>query len=102
FFFFSSRRRHTRWPRDWSSDVCSSDLSRLREQRSAEELPELEARDNDPTHVLLLASLLGVVLADLCSRKRLAANLVASGQDLKRSEEASCRERGERWGGGGC
>src|SRR5690625_6080054 len=28
-FFFSSRRRHTRWPRDWSSDVCSSDLSRV-------------------------------------------------------------------------
>src|SRR5690625_7186378 len=26
YFFFSSRRRHTRWPRDWSSDVCSSDL----------------------------------------------------------------------------
>src|SRR6266508_3783883 len=26
FFFFSSRRLHTRWPRDWSSDVCSSDL----------------------------------------------------------------------------
>src|SRR5690625_6341907 len=25
-FFFSSRRRHTRCPRDWSSDVCSSDL----------------------------------------------------------------------------
>src|SRR5437660_6479439 len=25
-FFFSSRRRHTSWPRDWSSDVCSSDL----------------------------------------------------------------------------
>src|SRR5215208_8339516 len=23
---FSRRRRHTRWPRDWSSDVCSSDL----------------------------------------------------------------------------
>src|SRR5690625_7282253 len=28
FVFFSSRRRHTRWPRDWSSDVCSSDLAR--------------------------------------------------------------------------
>src|SRR5439155_13847896 len=27
--FFSSRRRHTRWPRDWSSDVCSSDLNYL-------------------------------------------------------------------------
>src|SRR5690625_6770967 len=26
-FFFSSRRRHTRWPRDWSSDVCSSDFN---------------------------------------------------------------------------
>src|SRR5439155_10777990 len=26
-FFFSSRGRHTRWPRDWSSDVCSSDLA---------------------------------------------------------------------------
>src|SRR5258707_8048671 len=28
FFFFSSRRRHTRYWRDWSSDVCSSDLGR--------------------------------------------------------------------------
>src|SRR5206468_7933643 len=27
YFFFSSRRRHTRSDRDWSSDVCSSDLS---------------------------------------------------------------------------
>src|SRR6267143_1189787 len=31
-FFFSRRRRHTRWNCDWSSDVCSSDL----ERRSAE------------------------------------------------------------------
>src|SRR5207253_10573064 len=30
-FFFSSRRRHTRWPRDWSSDVCSSDLPYVRQ-----------------------------------------------------------------------
>src|SRR5699024_11916911 len=29
FFFFSSRRRHTRSKRDWSSDVCSSDLPRV-------------------------------------------------------------------------
>src|SRR5439155_18808012 len=41
FFFFSSRRRHTRWPRDWSSDVCSSDLEqkdrpRLGARRKAE------------------------------------------------------------------
>src|SRR3712207_7048004 len=31
FFFFSSRRRHTRYWRDWSSDVCSSDLRSLNE-----------------------------------------------------------------------
>src|SRR2546422_10231168 len=30
FFFFSSRRRHTRCSRDWSSDVCSSDLASVR------------------------------------------------------------------------
>src|SRR5437660_7879307 len=36
-FFFSSRRRHTRWPRDWSSDVCSSDLDELARRR--QELP---------------------------------------------------------------
>src|SRR5438067_12784289 len=29
YFFFSSRRRHTRSKRDWSSDVCSSDLKRV-------------------------------------------------------------------------
>src|SRR5438876_5338503 len=34
-FFFSSRRRHTRWTGDWSSDVCSSDLSRTPEEGSA-------------------------------------------------------------------
>src|SRR3712207_6212374 len=32
FFFFSSRRRHTRYWRDWSSDVCSSDLLARPEQ----------------------------------------------------------------------
>src|SRR5690606_40248330 len=30
-FFFSSRRRHTRFSRDWSSDVCSSDLDAFEE-----------------------------------------------------------------------
>src|SRR5205085_9083894 len=32
-FFFSSRRRHTRFDCDWSSDVCSSDLRILRTRR---------------------------------------------------------------------
>src|SRR2546430_16818890 len=34
FFFFSSRRRHTRFDCDWSSDVCSSDLVPSRSQSS--------------------------------------------------------------------
>src|SRR5256885_9098388 len=34
FFFFSSRRRHTRLQGDWSSDVCSSDLSMRRSASS--------------------------------------------------------------------
>src|SRR5690606_39472775 len=36
-FFFSSRRRHTRFSRDWSSDVCSSDL-RIKSMRQKENL----------------------------------------------------------------
>src|SRR5215469_10411051 len=41
FFFFSSRRRHTRSLRDWSSDVCSSDLLGLAEvQRLLDELEQ--------------------------------------------------------------
>src|SRR2546429_961562 len=35
FFFFSSRRRHTRCSRDWSSDVCSSDLAKVDTARAA-------------------------------------------------------------------
>src|SRR2546422_7310521 len=38
FFFFSSRRRHTRCSRDWSSDVCSSDLLEITSQARIEEL----------------------------------------------------------------
>lgn len=45
--------------------------------------PDVETRDSDPPHVVLLGNLISVVLSDLCSRKRIAASLVASGQDLK-------------------
>src|SRR2546421_6992679 len=47
-FFFSSRRRHTRSDRDWSSDVCSSDLietqSRFVEQKNGR-IGQQEERD---------------------------------------------------------
>src|SRR5690349_25002077 len=46
FFFFSSRRRHTRSLRDWSSDVCSSDLLDRRGRRV--ELARLERADGGP------------------------------------------------------
>src|SRR5256885_3068818 len=46
FFFFSSRRRHTRLQGDWSSDVCSSDLTWIwsrGEELVSERFPELQA-----------------------------------------------------------
>src|SRR2546422_11189866 len=44
FFFFSSRRRHTRCSRDWSSDVCSSDLVAAPPPRTASPRPETGIR----------------------------------------------------------
>src|SRR2546427_6863147 len=46
-FFFSSRRRHTRFDCDWSSDVCSSDLDARREQPAPAEGPRVDAREAD-------------------------------------------------------
>src|SRR3712207_8433701 len=56
FFFFSSRRRHTRYWRDWSSDVCSSDLEAV----LGEEAPGARGRvagwvDRDRQHRHLVA-----------------------------------------------
>src|SRR5699024_11810724 len=48
-FFFSSRRRHTRSKRDWSSDVCSSDLA----------LPSAVWRVRPRVYLLLLSGLQG-------------------------------------------
>src|SRR5260370_5220112 len=58
FFFFSSRRRHTRFKCDWSSDVCSSDLDlALRIASSRESLPgTFIARPLRPTAFYLAAS----------------------------------------------
>src|SRR5690625_6037642 len=40
FFLCTSRRRHTSWPRDWSSVVCSSDLAEIKAHLEAEGKPE--------------------------------------------------------------
>src|SRR5438309_4028952 len=45
-FFFSSRRRHTRWNCDWSSDVCSSDLEfHVRLQEMLDDVKLLASRN---------------------------------------------------------
>src|SRR5690625_7822683 len=71
-FVSSRRRRHTRWPRDWSSDVCSSDLCKgavftpLNKQLMNDQIrhivnhAEIEVVVADPR----LAEQLGKVLAD--------------------------------------
>src|SRR5699024_8603315 len=50
-FFFSSRRRHTRSKRDWSSDVCSSDLPQfcmvLRKYIENSKLVDIQQTEND-------------------------------------------------------
>src|SRR3989475_5795862 len=46
-FFFSSRRRHTRFDCDWSSDVCSSDLTPARAARGS---PDGAHRRDHPGH----------------------------------------------------
>jgi ribonuclease D len=46
--------------------------------------PELEERENDPPHVVLLSHLLNVILTEWCARHAIAPNLVATSSDLKR------------------
>src|SRR2546430_2958383 len=53
FFFFSSRRRHTRFDCDWSSDVCSSDLQLRARAKRLRERREHDAREPAQTPVQL-------------------------------------------------
>src|SRR6266853_3407380 len=57
FFFFSSRRRHTRFDCDWSSDVCSSDLS----TGGGSLLHSFAGEEADPTAVGRPERILGVL-----------------------------------------
>src|SRR5207253_5541849 len=60
-FFFSSRRRHTRWPRDWSSDVCSSDLQQFKE-RNEQAFGALQ-RHGEEKGITLMRTPMGLALA---------------------------------------
>src|SRR5699024_12081185 len=73
--FFSSRRRHTTSKRDWSSDVCSSDLAKARGLELLELFEQLETG----------------------GLRRLSGQAVEPGEvEIGR---ASCRERGQTLGG---
>src|SRR5207253_7990671 len=93
-FFFSSRRRHTRWPRDWSSDVCSSDLAGTR--RGKGQVESLTGR--------LLSGVADAQLR-LDEREYLAVRgcppASAAGSSECEIGRASCRERGWTGGEGG-
>src|SRR5690348_18312715 len=73
-FFFSSRRRHTRWTGDWSSDVCSSDLVAASDQLAARHAEE-GADDLAVAHPLVAADRFTV-------RERSEERRVGKGVDL--------------------
>src|SRR5256886_11247003 len=90
-FFFSSRRRHTRFDCDWSSDVCSSDLTAWRMVVTRAQVVSGET-------VLIWGIGGGVALAALRIAKLKGARvIVTSSNDAKRSEERrvgkECRSR---------
>src|SRR5439155_12720414 len=91
-FFFSSRRRHTRWPRDWSSDVCSSDLCPTSWRRTPPAVP---------AWVAVLRHEVGHDPVPAGAVKVAPVNQGEKGGDCERGlgqiGRASCRERVESW-----
>src|SRR5437763_321815 len=91
FFFFSSRRRHTRYIGDWSSDVCSSDLATIAVWVIYDFTQQYMTLSSVIAGVLLLLGMLGVMLVLLAEahewaeahwveyRRRLGAPLMSSG-----------------------
>src|SRR2546430_7354249 len=77
-FFFSSRRRHTRFDCDWSSDVCSSDLKENQEHirkvaEAAKELAKRETEERSEEHTSELQSQSNLVCRLLLEKKKAAA-----------------------------
>src|SRR5690348_5504036 len=88
-FFFSSRRRHTRWTGDWSSDVCSSDLP-VQHINATDGLFRLEtgaaAAGAITCHKL-------VISAGLSASKLARTITYSNGYQPPEIGRASCRER---------
>src|SRR5690606_39500872 len=95
FFFFSSRRRHTRFSRDWSSDVCSSDLVFA----TAKHFPGHGDTDKDSHHTLptINRSLERMNEIELYPYKRLFKEGLASVRSEERRVGKECRSRWWRY-----
>src|SRR5690606_41127989 len=90
-FFFSSRRRHTSFSRDWSSDVCSSDLNFLLLLLEKRRESILEAVAGEFT--ALANEVRDVVDVEVRTARALS-------DEEREIGRASCRERGESRVGG--
>src|SRR5690606_40878369 len=98
-FFFSSRRRHTRFSRDWSSDVCSSDLVVFAFIISTIAGRGTRFEEKNWFRILIFFFTLAASLL-LATLVHPNLNLSALGEEIGR---ASCRERvgSSEVGGGG-
>src|SRR5690606_39583262 len=94
FFFFSSRRRHTRFSRDWSSDVCSSDLVMGTGQKLWK-----RAKQVIPGGNMLLSKRAEMFLPEqwpaYFSKAKGCKVWDLDGNEFTEIGRASCRERGE-------
>src|SRR6266550_8411843 len=88
FFFFSSRIRHTRCSRDWSSDVCSSDLSPELDERGAVRL-EAYAHGVDAALGQIVAVAHGAMFDGSWSRLKACRNCRWVFHDYSRNRSAS-------------
>src|SRR5690606_40833785 len=93
-FFFSSRRRHTRFSRDWSSDVCSSDLYLILVSPTPfASFRRLRSRFRGGiTGASPIAAMLGCASTIFCCQKHYAL-CAPPAKSTKQIGRASCRER---------
>src|SRR5690606_40552014 len=99
--FFSSRRRHTRFSRDWSSDVCSSDLlitARLAAEQGREVFAvpgDVQRRTSVGTNLLIRDGALPILGADDLIE---ALTLVMGPPPIRSEERRVGKECRARWG----
>src|SRR2546430_3113022 len=92
FFFFSSRRRHTRFDCDWSSDVCSSDLT-IWCAFAGDLLALLIGRSIQASGACTAAVLSRAIARDLFEGQALAKTMASITRSEERRVGKECRSR---------